>query len=244
MGRHRAKLICADYLDVYESWDLGDVHCIVTDPPYGTGGRNETIIMDSKKKVQDFSEEWDGDFLVDWYIFEDFLVPGGSIFSYAPFQEAGKLIYWFKESGVGFKRPIFLNVKATAVYPSNRKNLASKTETVLFFRKPRTNGSRLIPWHAENTEHNDWTDQKHTVDRRRIHSTQKSVSAFKRMIELTTEPGDTILDPFAGSCVSGIAAILAGRNWIGIEKNLEICMKAWNLLHDEDLAADLKFEVR
>jgi DNA modification methylase len=40
-------------------------------------------------------------------------------------------------------------------------------------------------------------------------------------IKLLTKPGDTVLDPFAGSNVTGEAAEDLGRRWIGMELNPE-----------------------
>ena len=49
------------------------------------------------------------------------------------------------------------------------------------------------------------------------HPTQKPLRLLYRIILATTLEGDTILDPFAGSCTTGIAANLLKRNFIGIE---------------------------
>jgi hypothetical protein len=45
------------------------------------------------------------------------------------------------------------------------------------------------------------------------------------MIEMTTEEGDTVLDPFAGSGVVGEQAIETGRKAILVEKNKEVVEK-------------------
>ena len=44
-----------------------------------------------------------------------------------------------------------------------------------------------------------------------------------RCIKAGSKPGDTILDPFAGSCTTGSAARMMGRDFIGIELNPEWC---------------------
>ncbi len=49
------------------------------------------------------------------------------------------------------------------------------------------------------------------------HPTQKPLRLLYRIILASTRQGDTILDPFAGSCTTGIAANLLGRNFVGIE---------------------------
>lgn len=51
------------------------------------------------------------------------------------------------------------------------------------------------------------------------HPTQKPLRLLYRIILASTREGETILDPFAGSCTTGIAANLLGRNFIGIEQD-------------------------
>lgn len=53
------------------------------------------------------------------------------------------------------------------------------------------------------------------------HPTQKPLRLLYRIILASTKEGDTILDPFAGSCTTGIAANLLGRKFIGIDQELE-----------------------
>ena len=53
------------------------------------------------------------------------------------------------------------------------------------------------------------------------HPTQKPLKLLNRIILASTNKGDTILDPFAGSCTTGIAANLLGRNFIGIDQEQE-----------------------
>lgn len=53
------------------------------------------------------------------------------------------------------------------------------------------------------------------------HPTQKPLRLLYRIILASTKPGDTILDPFAGSCTTGIAANLLDRKFIGIDQSEE-----------------------
>jgi DNA modification methylase len=50
------------------------------------------------------------------------------------------------------------------------------------------------------------------------HPTQKPLSLMKWNVELLTEPGQTILDPFMGSGSTGCAAVALARDFIGIER--------------------------
>lgn len=57
------------------------------------------------------------------------------------------------------------------------------------------------------------------------HPTQKQLCVLSRIIQASTEPGAWIMDPFAGSSTTGIAASLLGRRFLGIdmeEKFLEM----------------------
>ena len=50
------------------------------------------------------------------------------------------------------------------------------------------------------------------------HPTQKPLSLLTRLILASSQKGNWILDPFAGSSTTGIAANLLGRNFFGIDK--------------------------
>jgi len=53
------------------------------------------------------------------------------------------------------------------------------------------------------------------------HPTQKPFALLKRVVLSSTKKGDIILDPFAGSSTTGIAAYFNGRKFIGIDKEKE-----------------------
>ena len=55
----------------------------------------------------------------------------------------------------------------------------------------------------------------------RMHPTQKPVFLIQKLIELITNPGDLILDPFAGSGTTALACKELNRNYICIEKERE-----------------------
>lgn len=56
------------------------------------------------------------------------------------------------------------------------------------------------------------------AEARNIHPTVKPVDLMRRLVRLTTRPGAWVLDPFMGSGTTGIACVLEGRNFVGIER--------------------------
>lgn len=57
----------------------------------------------------------------------------------------------------------------------------------------------------------------------RLHETQKPLPLMVELVALFTDEGDTILDPFAGSGTTGVAAKLNGRKAILIEREEKYC---------------------
>ena len=53
------------------------------------------------------------------------------------------------------------------------------------------------------------------------HPTQKPLSLLTRIILASTDRNGWVLDPFAGSSTTGIAANLIGRRFLGIEQERE-----------------------
>lgn len=49
------------------------------------------------------------------------------------------------------------------------------------------------------------------------HPTEKPLSLMRELIQLFTNPGDVIFDPFMGSGTTGVAALECGRRFIGAE---------------------------
>ncbi len=56
-----------------------------------------------------------------------------------------------------------------------------------------------------------------------IHPTVKPIALMRYLVRLVTPPNGTVLDPFLGSGTTAIAAVLEGRDWIGIEREAEYC---------------------
>ena len=61
----------------------------------------------------------------------------------------------------------------------------------------------VMPWAGERTGY----------------PTQKPLALYERIIKASSNPGDTVLDPFAGCATTCVAAERLGRQWVGIDLN-------------------------
>lgn len=59
--------------------------------------------------------------------------------------------------------------------------------------------------------------QYNSLSDKQIHSAQKPVMLIERLIRLSTNEGDVVLDPFMGSGTTAVACIISNRKYIGYE---------------------------
>ena len=103
----------------------------------------------------------------------------------------------------GFFRIFALDMSKTASHYYNyelMKHINGDTQMTDVWRLPA-----IAPWEKTCTKH----------------PTQKPLGLLSRIIMASTKPEAWILDPFAGSSTTGIAANLLGRRFLGIEREEE-----------------------
>jgi hypothetical protein len=84
------------------------------------------------------------------------------------------------------------------------------------------------------------------------HPTQKAVKILAPLIEAFSQPGQLVLDPFAGSGSTLVAAALNGRRYLGVELERDYCRVARERLanvqrrlsHSQGLTAALRQDNR
>lgn len=111
-------------------------------------------------------------------------------------------------TGVGFLVHNLLIWKKNTTNP-NRWYMKN-AEYILFLRKG--------PARAINTPSAQTCQEARNVTGRdRRHPTEKPVELMRTFIEASSQPGDMVFDPFMGAGGTGVAALGAGRRFIGFE---------------------------
>ena len=58
---------------------------------------------------------------------------------------------------------------------------------------------------------------RYPCGRNKIHPTQKPISLIEKLVNISSNPGDIILDPFMGSGTTAVAALMNGRKFTGCD---------------------------
>jgi site-specific DNA-methyltransferase (adenine-specific) len=69
------------------------------------------------------------------------------------------------------------------------------------------------------------------------HPAEKPVPLLRELLESSSRQGETVLDPYAGSGSTGVAAILTGRNAVLVEQDLGYCRMIAGRLEAAEAAA-------
>lgn len=108
-------------------------------------------------------------------------------------------------------------------------------ETILVAQKPGT-----CKWYdksdkIENIIRPGYKGIRKIIPSKDQHPTPKPEGLFKHFIELHTQPGDIVIDPFLGGGTCAVACKELGRKFIGCEVSLEFCQMSKKSLAQEYL---------
>lgn len=72
------------------------------------------------------------------------------------------------------------------------------------------------------------------------HPTTKPLALMQELVTLFTDPGETVLDAFAGSGTTGVACVRLGRSFVGVEKDPRYFALAVERLRAEEAGSTLQ----
>ena len=217
-------LINRDCFDYIKELENNSVDLILTDPPYFISRdsnfkkTSESTPEDMKRKYDisiDFGE-WDkGD--IDWdNLLSEYyrvLKPGGTLIIFYDYWKSNELKLYAEKNK--FKQPrIGMWVKTNPVPINSKLNYLSNAVEYFFTfvkkSKPTFNSS------YDNGIYN--YPICHGKERYK-HPTQKPLQLISDLINKHSNPGDLVLDTFAGTGTTAHACLNLNRNYIMIEKD-------------------------
>ena len=247
-----SRLYPVDQARLLEQLDDNAVDCVWTDPPYflsngGTtchAGRRVSVDKGRWDRSQGigqdhaFNQAWLGECL-------RVLKPGGTIWVSGTHHVYLSVGMAMLELGFRLLNDIVWEK------PNPPPNLGCRcfthsTEMVLWAAKPgRGKDERYTFHYADMKAQNDGRQMKNVwrftappQDEKTFgkHPTQKPLALVERSLQASTNRGELVLDPFAGSGSTGVAAMQLGRRFIGAEIDRDYVRLAAKRLRAADRA--------
>lgn len=210
-------------LEMLKSIDSNSADMVLTDPPYQisrhTGFKSiGTKGVERFRISMDFGEwdklkEEDHINLIKESVEQSYriLKKSGTLVMFYDLWKIQSLSAFLQDSGFKMLRllewvktnPVPLNSKGFYLSNGREIAIACVKEGKPTFNSEYNNGIFNLPIHRDGGK--------------RVHPTQKPLVLMKKLIEIHTNKGDTIIDPFAGSGTTLLAALSTQRNSIGSE---------------------------
>lgn len=230
------QLYNGDCLEVMGALNPNSINTIITDPPYGVGFKNN-FYDDSVDYVMENIPKW----FEQWY---RLLKDDSYLFLFVGVKTLHHWIQCGIDKGFTYKNIVATrSFNSGAVIPKN--NFGFQFQPVIIFSKGKGknfNQVDFVPtsveWFNDKRNKNpkpytyqypnwiktDWAFATEKRASKNLHPNEKNVKLLKFFIELTTNKGDVVLEPFMGSGSCGVASKELGRDFIGVEID-ENCFK-------------------
>jgi len=239
LGNSTHQIIYADALETLKTLPINSIDLIIADPPYNIGKNFNGFIekWPTEKAYLEWCYEW-----LDLCI--DRLKPNGSLYlmaatQFMPFFDIylrdklhilSRIVWAYDSASVQAKKyfgsmyePILFCVKNKNNYTFNAKDILVEAKTGA--KRKLIDYRKSIPsvYNSEKVPGNVWefTRVRYRMNEYENHPTQKPTSLMERIIKASSNEGDVLLDPFAGTFTTSFVAKELNRKSISIELELE-----------------------
>lgn len=239
----RKCVLRADSRDIIKRIPDNSIDFILTDPPYNIGQHSTgNIPLPGRTAMNNDVADWD---LVefnpeDWA--DDFvriLKPNGNLFIFTSYNQIGR---WHKCLDHRFDTTNFMIWHKTNPAPKIFKAGFLNSCEMIF-----TCWNKKHKWNfISQKEMHNFIESPICMKPERLsnpkHPTQKPIAILKKMIQIASNEGDIVFDPFMGVGSVGVAAIELGRRFIGIEIDELYFKAAYNRINDMDNKKNIEIE--
>jgi DNA modification methylase len=193
---YRNTVVHADCTQFLPQLPAGIANFALTDPPYLVNYR----ARDGRAVVNDSDDSWLKPAFAEIY---RVLEPDAFCVSFYGWPHADKFMKAFREARF---RPVG-HLVFPKRYSSSVGHVRCQHECAYLLAKGEPRAAYPVG------DVLDWLDYSGN----KLHPTQKPTSILLPLIENYARPGSLVIDPFAGSGSTLVAAKMLGRNWLGIE---------------------------
>lgn len=235
------KLVLGDAIDVLKGLPDQCVDLVFADPPYNLQLKEgKKLIRWNRTVVDGVKEDWDrfasfedyDRFTVAWLTeVRRVMRPHATIWAigtYHNIYRIGKAMqdlgFWILNDVIWLKTnpvPNFLKVRFTNATETLIWAVRDRNDKRYYFDKALAKKFGIGKVGANVWEIPLCIGKQRLKDGDgvKLHSTQKPERLLERVIQISSKPGDLVLDPFAGTGTTAFVAKRLGRNFLTIEKN-------------------------
>lgn len=242
------EIICGDCISVMSEWDSDSVDAIYADPPYNASAGAILSLPNNKTggAYYKIREKWDSFEGKDYTKFTDawmseairLLKKSGGMFVACSMHNIADVIQSAKSRGLKLNNVIVWQ-KSNAMPSITKRTFTHTAEYTCWFVKG--SGWTYNYWDAKkyNPEKTKEGGEKQMPDviklpivqgkerlrrkdcNRALHPSQKPEKLIEIFLAAGTNPNDIVLDPFMGSGTTAVVAEKLGRQWVGIESDVD-----------------------
>lgn len=237
---HNAMAILGNCLEILKKIQDNSVHLIFADAPYNIGKNfgNNIDHWDTVELYIDWCKKWIDECMrilkpdgTMYFMTATQHMPYLDIYATEKYNVLCRIVWAYDSSGVQSKKmfgslyePILMiNKNTKAKYTFNYKDIMVEAKTgsqrkLIDYRKnpPQPYNTKKVPGNVW-----EFNRVRFKMEEYENHPTQKPESMLERIIKVSSNPGDIVLDPFAGSFTTTAVAVRLGRIGIGIDMNEE-----------------------
>lgn len=217
--RRREEVILGDCMEELGHLGSNSIDLVLTDPPYGLASPTTIYRQRDSRfgKSTDISAKFAWDRRPDlWWVKEciRILRPGGVFISFYDRERLQEIVEVGSACGADL-RDIGAWHKTNPVPQVRKVKWASALE--LFVILIKRGARHTFNWRL-GYQHNVLVAPICAGRERTAHPTQKPLRVIRPMIAYWSRPGDVVLDPFAGSGTTAVAAREQDRDFVVIER--------------------------
>lgn len=214
-----AVLYCGDCQDIMTIGEMPLVHHVITDPPYEAEAHTKGRRLLGEQKNGERTVEYGAlDFcaMTPELRAESMRIACGlSVGWVLTFCQAEAVSLWreaHEAAGAKYKRAmVWIKPDGAPQFTGDRPGMGYESIIASWC------GAGRSKWNGGG-RHGVFTHAQRDNNHPKEHMTQKPLALMAELVALFTNPGDVVLDPFMGSGTTGVAAVMAGRKFIGIER--------------------------
>lgn len=191
--------------------DVGSVSAVITDPPYVFSTSGGGIFRQNRTNMDRIAEAG-LDLGFNFEVLTTAVALGAnSLAVFFHFDQAFEIARWFEAAGMDRHALCFWR-KSNPMPVANRHYQPELEYYWHGWRKPFGVGGDALA-----QKKRVWDGK--VGDSTYGHPTEKPVALMSKIVINASNPGDVVLDPFMGTGTTAVAALGAGRSFVGIEKD-------------------------